>query len=211
MKTSVTVSTSLRSWKERYQGKLTQLYLFTAAQLQTNRGMIFMHEGSYNGHERWAPLKLRDGQPLRDRGTLMKSIGPISKVKSGVVRPSHNKGTIVRYGSDKVTIGTTLAYAKLMNDGGVIIPKKGKVLWIPLPEGKRANADVTSVTKGMKKSGAKKGSMSGAPIVRLPNGKFFMLAKKVTIPPRPFDKMNAQDKEEIHTALTRECARVLNE
>lgn len=209
--TEVSVTSSIKGWAERFRGKLTQLYLFTAAQIQTNRGMLFMTSGSYNGHETWPGLKLRDGQPLRDRGTLMKSIGPLTQKTATGMRPAFNKGSIVRYGADQVTVGTDLKYARLMNDGGTITPKKGKLLWIPLPEGKRANDTVTKTTKGMKKSGAKKGSMNGAPIVRLKNGKFFMLAKKVVVPPRPFDKLNDADKAEITTALTNEVARCLKE
>ena len=212
MKTEVSVTSTITGWAGRFRGKLTQLYLFTAAQMQTNRGMLFIHSGSYNGHEVWPKLKLRDGQPLRDHGTLMQSIGPQLKMKNGV-RPVVNKGTILRYGSDKVTIGTDLKYARLMNDGGTIVPKNGKVLWIPLPEGKRAQEHVIKATKGIRKGKSRQSPehLGGAPIVRLKNGKFFMLAKKVVVPPRPFDKLNAQDKAEIKEALTNEVARCLNE
>lgn len=201
MKTEVSVTSSLSRWRDAFRGRLTQLYLFAAAQLQTNRGMLFLHEGAWNGHDRWKPLRLRDGQPLKDRGTLSQSIGPIRRSDSGV-RPAYNRGTIVSYGADKVTVGTSLKYARLMNDGGTIVPKKGKVLWIPLPS-------KTSATKEVNQA-KKHGHLNGAPIVRLANGKFFMLAKKVKVPPRPFDKLNSKDQEELRTAMTNEVARCLN-
>lgn len=207
MKTSVTVQTKLGEWSQKYRGALTQLYLFVAAQMQTNRGMLFMHSGVYNGHEKWAPLKLRAGQPLKDRGTLSQSIGPIQRKNSGV-QPRYEKGSIVRFGGDKVTVGTNLKYARLMNDGGTIVPKNGKLLWIPLPQGNKATEEVKSLTKGQRKGTTK--SSGHAPIVRLKNGKFFMLAKKVVVPPRNFEKWNQSDKRELEIALTNEVARVLN-
>jgi phage gpG-like protein len=214
---SVHVTHGFDRWKTAFKGQLTQLYLFVAAQMQTNRGWLFISEGAYNGHEKWAPLKLRAGKILRDKGTLMNSMGPMKMSGKGI-RPLYGQGTIVRYGADRVTIGTSLAKARLLNDGGVITPKKGKLLWIPLPKGKSQNEQV----KLAKKKAGRKGrgslgtlrgggwsSEGGAPIVRLKNGKWFMLAKKVTIPARPFDTWTKEDEDELKSALTEEVARVL--
>lgn len=202
---SVHVTMGFDRWKTAFKGKLEQLYLFTAAQMQTNRGWLFIHEGAYNGHEKWAPLRLRAGKILRDKGDLMNSIGPL-KLNGKGVKPAYGNGTIVRYGADKVTIGTSLAKARILNDGGTIVPKNGKLLWIPLPAGKSRNELVKSATKGR---GKKKGNIGGAPIVRLKNGKWFMLAKKIVIPARPFDTWTKDDQDEITFALTEEVARVL--
>lgn len=213
--TEVTVSSSIPRWAQRFRALLPQLNAFLAAQMQTNRGFLFLHSGSYNGHEAWKPPKLRDGQPLRDKGTLMKSIGPITRAKTGRVQPIRNEGTFVKYGLNYVTVGTTLKKARILNDGGVIVPKKKKLLWIPLSTNKnRASEAVTKAIakhKHNKKAGNRgQVTLGGAPIVRLPNGKFFMLAKKVVIPPRPFDKVTKQDRDEIAFALTEEVSRCLN-
>ncbi len=56
---------------------------------------------------RWAPLKVRHGQPLRDKGHLMISID-------------------YRVDGDGVEIGTNLSYAPVHQFGAVIEPKPGK-------------------------------------------------------------------------------------
>lgn len=207
--TTVTVRSNIKSWAARYKNQLNQLYLFTAAQMQTNRGMLFLYSGNYNGHETWKAPRLRDGKPLRDRGTLQKSIGPITRAKTGIVKPSWNEGTIIRFSGDTVTIGTSLKKAEILNKGGTILPKKGRFLWIPLTGNKKSQTEeVAAAMKEHKKTG--KASLGHAPIVRLKNGKFFMLAKKVVIPPRRFDIFNQNDKDELTAALTNETARVLN-
>ena len=86
------------------------------ASVQTNRGMLFANEGSYNGHERWAPLKHRNGQILADTGTLKNSIAP--SLPDGNPGP---QGYIVATGGlqDKaVVVGTRVAYAAIHNYGG---------------------------------------------------------------------------------------------
>lgn len=99
-----------------------------AATMQTNRAMLFDQEGGYNGHERWAPLRLRSGMALSNRGNLRKSIAPRGAV--GVPGP----GGIVEFVGDTVTIGTKLAYAAMMNwgttglPGGVLRPVRAKAL-----------------------------------------------------------------------------------
>lgn len=110
---------------ERHQKEID---LFIAATMQTNRGMLFDAEGAANGHKKWAPLKSRDGMILSKTGKLRQSLAP-----SGA---SGRPGTdgIVRFTGNKITIGTRVAYAKMMNygtaglPGGVLVPKNSKVL-----------------------------------------------------------------------------------
>lgn len=66
--------------------------------------------------ERWKPLKLRDGKPLRDTGRLMNSID-------------------FRASSDEAVIGTNVKYAAVQNFGATIKPKKGKYLKFKGPDG----------------------------------------------------------------------------
>ena len=91
-----------------------------AAVLQTQRAMIFDDSGEYNGRSGWEPLKSRNGQPLKDRGTLSRSIGPAN---DGIT-PGYATGSIVRLSDSIVTIGTNIAYAAVHDQGAVIYPKK---------------------------------------------------------------------------------------
>lgn len=116
---------------EKLRRKVQEVYVFMAATMQTNRGMLFDQEGAYNGHPKWAPLKFRQGQILSDRGTLRKSLAPVPSL--GV------PGTdgIVMIAPDNITIGTKLYYAAMMNwgttglSGGVLKPVRAKALKIP--------------------------------------------------------------------------------
>jgi phage gpG-like protein len=156
-----------------------EINLFLASALQFNRGMLFDREGNYNGHEPWAPLKFRNGQILKDTGTLSQSMAP--KNNTGTPGP-HG---IVRIGSGVVTIGTNLHYAWLMNwgtskmSGGVLKATSAQALKIPLPKGKGA-------TKGAKKA-------SG--------GRDFMFRKSVKIPARRFDNFTTEDRIELAEAV----------
>ena len=96
-----------------------------AATLQTQRAMIFDREGAYNGREKWKPLKCRDGQILSKRGTLRKSIGPMP---AGPTTPGFATGSIVRYATGIVTIGTNIRYAHVHEKGAVIVPVNKKAL-----------------------------------------------------------------------------------
>lgn len=98
---------------EKYKDFHQAMMLELASVMQTNRGMIFNTSGTYNGRPGWAALKVRiGGMPLKDTGTLSRSIGPFANGK-----PVSNAGTILETRPDLVTVGTNLHYARLMNDG----------------------------------------------------------------------------------------------
>lgn len=172
-----------------------------AATIQTNRKFLFDSEGSYNGHEKWAPLKFRRGMALSDTGALRNSMAPPAATKD---RPAKAQGTIVRYSGGienaTVLVGTSLAYAPIHNYGGVIRPKNKPVLWIPLP----AHKDATKFARGLR-SGKIKG-----PVIVEYKGKIFLLAKKVTIPARPFgqEAWNEHDSDEVAKALESVLAKI---
>jgi phage gpG-like protein len=101
---------------------------FLAASMQTNRALLFDHEGAYSGHKKWAPLKLRSGKILSKRGNLRRSIGP----PNDGVRPVQSDNGIIEYRNGIVKIGSNLAYASVQNDGAVIKAKSAKALKIPI-------------------------------------------------------------------------------
>jgi phage gpG-like protein len=125
-------------WAGKLKRKEKQLQLFIAAQIQFNRGMLFDHEGAWNGRSRWPGLTFRNGQILSKRGTLRKSIAPFNA--KGTPGPDG----IVQFAGDTITVGTKLMFARMMNDGtakmpgGVLRPVRAKALKIPIPEGKSA-------------------------------------------------------------------------
>lgn len=137
---AITVDFDLKfpDWSEKLRRRINDLQDVILATMQTNRGMLFDREGSHNGHEKWAPLKLRDGQILSDRGTLRKSIAPRNDGQTPRVSP----GGIVKFQGDMAVIGTTLKYAAMMNwgttglPGGVLRPVKAKALKFPGKNGK---------------------------------------------------------------------------
>jgi phage gpG-like protein len=135
-------------WKGKLLAQEERLNLFAAAQIQANRGMLFDTEGAHNGHKKWAPLQLRNGQILSKRGTLRKSIAPSNP------KGSPGSDGIVRFTSDAIVVGTTLGYARMMNDGtakmpgGVLRAKNAKALRIPLPAGDWANDKARSLRAG---------------------------------------------------------------
>ncbi len=123
---------------KRFKDQQREIMLVLAASMQTNRAMMFDRDGADNGKPEWAPLKIRKGRPLQDTGTLRKSFAPQNDGKTPVIGPDG----IVRIEGTKVTVGTKLAYAPMMNDGttkmpgGVLRPVKAKALKIPLGGGK---------------------------------------------------------------------------
>lgn len=194
----------------KLRGKETEILLFVAANLQTNRGLMF-DETNAGRPTPWAPLKYRMGQALSLTGTLRKSW-------QGNLRGGATTDGIVRMTGDNVAIGTTLAYAPIHNTGGVILPKNKPMLWIPLPNGSAKSANAPNKhTKALiknskeerraKKAGEPK-KASGPPIVYY-KGKYFLLAKKVTIPRRPMDEWTEADQLEMETALMNKLSEVL--
>lgn len=190
-------------WAARLRAAEEELNLFQAAQIQFNRGMLFDTEGRYNGHEPWEPLRFRAGMILSKRGTLRKSIAPTNP--NGFAGP----GGLVRFTSDEIQVGTTLLYARLMNDGtekmpgGVLRPKRAKALRIPLPEGKSALPAAKELAKKTKRRK-----------VARPGGGFemkkFIFRKWVRIPARNFTSWNDADQEELSMATLDKVIQVLN-
>lgn len=150
----------------RVKSKLNKIYLGIAASIQTNRAELFYNEGSYNGHKKWAPLKFRSGMILQKSGNLRRSMAPDNP--KGLA----GQDGIVRFEPDKVTVGTKLFYAAMMNfgttkmPGGVLKPVKAKALKIPV-QGR---------------------------------GKF-IFRKSVKIPARRFDEWTADDQIEIEATV----------
>lgn len=161
---------------ERLKHMMPEVALVLAAAMQTNRAMMFDKDGADNGKQKWAPLVLRSGRPLQDRGTLRQSFAPANDG----LRPAHGKDGIVRTSGQEATIGTSLFYAHVMNDGtakmpgGVIKAKKAKALKIPMQGGK------------------------------------FMFRKSVKIPPRRMDEITDLDKQEWADTLSNFLAARLN-
>lgn len=97
-----------------------------ASTIQTQVGMRFDAEGSHNGHEKWAPLKSRQGQILSLSGDLRKSVSPLQA--DGNPGP----GGFVNFSGDVVNllteVGTKLIYAGVHNNGATIRPKNKKSL-----------------------------------------------------------------------------------
>ena len=122
--TEVKIDFKSPPWKKYAAQLKAQIPGVLAATMQTQRAMIFDSEGKYNGRQGWKPLKCRDGQILKDTGTLSKSIGPMN---TGIT-PGMATGSIVRYQKELVTIGTNIAYAHVQNEGATIVPVKAKAL-----------------------------------------------------------------------------------
>lgn len=173
-------------WHEKILRSKTEINLFIAAQIQTNRGMMFDAEGADNGKKKWAPLKFRNGMILSRTGTLRKSWAPD--------HPNGRAGPdgIVKFKDDIVLVGTKVAYARMMNDGttkmpgGVLRAKNAKALIIPINNG--------VVAKGVTKIG----------------GQNVIFRKSVRIPARPMDDWTQEDEAEISAALTNKIIEVLN-
>jgi phage gpG-like protein len=172
---------------ETFKVHQNEIMLVLAAAMQTNRAMMFDKEGADNGKPKWAPLKFRRGRILQDTGTLRKSFAPPNDGN----KPGHGPGSVVRITGENATIGTSLGYARLMNDGttkmpgGVLRPVNAQALKIPINPGELAKMQGT-------KSRAVKHDMGA---VRIDN-KNFIFRKWVKIPARPMDEITAQDEQE---------------
>ncbi len=142
----IEISFTFPDWAERIKAHEAELDLFTAAMVQTNRGLLFDAEGGRNGHKKWVPLRLRSGQILSNRGALRQSIAPFNP------RGQPGPDGIVKFAGDVIVMGTRLGYARMMNDGttkmpgGVLRPRNAKALKIPLPAG----ASATQTTRKLR-------------------------------------------------------------
>ncbi len=165
----------------RFKKHQREIMLVLAASMQTNRAMMFNADGADNGKKKWDPLVLRTGRPLQLTGALRKSWAPGNDGKT----PGHALGSIVKIGPAEVSIGTNLAYARMMNDGttkmpgGVLRAKNAQALKIPLPSG------------------------------MLENGQKFMFRKSVRIPARPMDTLTKQDEKEFSVTMANYIAEIL--
>lgn len=83
--------------------------------LLTRIQLTFRQSTAPNG-SRWAPLKVRNGQPLRDTGRLYASI-------------------TMKREEREVVVGTNVQYARVHQFGAVIRPKRGKFLRFPAGDG----------------------------------------------------------------------------
>lgn len=213
MGSDVKVTWKFPNLAKAYRASENDILLFIAAMLQTNRGMMF--DTSNAGRTPWPKPLLRRGQPLSQRGPLRQSFGPANDGK----QPARNPGGIVRMNSNVVTIGTSLKYAPVLNEGAIIYPRKGKWLWIPLPDGAANSSNApTPLAKSLRKaSGRRKKdngwkwtkTQGGALVVKAPSGKVFLLAKKANIPRRPMDEWVESDQRELEEALRNKLAQVL--
>lgn len=168
-------------WQKRLKRAEDRINRFIAAGIQTNRGMMFDAEGGFNGHDKWAPLKCRDGQILSKTGTLRKSISPSKAGKQlGVAGPDgfvQTTGNLIR---KTTVVGTRVAYAAMMNWGTTGLP--GGVLRPKSDDG----------------------------VLRFKCGNAWVFAKEVTIPARHFDEWNEADAADLEAGLTELIAGILN-
>lgn len=210
----------------KYARAKNELMLFTAAQIQTNRGMLFDANGARNGGVLWPQPMLRVGQPLGARGTLRKSLGANGKA---------GPGGVVRFTGTKVAVGSSLIYAAMMNfgteglPGGVLRAKDGKSLRIPIPAGKRATETAQEIRKSInvttkierKQRAGKELTDDERELLRHRTGRVevnkitgknehVIYRKWVKIPARRFDQLTEKDVHEIGTALANKLAEVLN-
>lgn len=132
----VSINFKMPKYLQILQMAESRIERFIAAQIQTNRGMMFDQEGAHNGHPRWAPLRVRQGQILSDKGVLRKSLAP----PNATGYPGANGDVVFRGGlaSKNVSVVTKLKYAAMMNygteglPGGVLRPRTKKVLRFPV-------------------------------------------------------------------------------
>lgn len=193
---SVQIKMQFPPLAQRLQSQKRNMLVFLAAQMQTNRGLLFQAEGGRNGNKRWKPPLLRKGMALSDTGTLRKSLAP----GTGYAGP----GGVVRMSGTHVEIGTTIAYAPIVNFGGTFTAPPGRPFKIPLPSGKNATDYAKAMRKAIvadnrlrKKNGLK------------PRPTDFIFRMKITIPERRFDIMTAQDQKEISRAYEAKLRQVM--
>jgi phage gpG-like protein len=130
-KAEVSVQWDFPDYLKAFQASKHRIEQTIASTIQFQVGMRFEHEGAYNGHDHWAPLKMRQGQILSLTGTLRKSIAPPSADgKAG------EDGFVTAEGPIEnllVEVGTKLIYASTHDRGATIVPRRKRALkyWNP--------------------------------------------------------------------------------
>jgi len=113
------ITWSMPDLERRVRQKMPEMLNLIIATLQTQRAMIFDAEGAYNGRQAWKKSKRAEktgGQTLSKSGELRRSIGPSN---SGIT-PGRSKGTIIEIEGTRVTLGSSLVYAAIQNNGGIV-------------------------------------------------------------------------------------------
>jgi phage gpG-like protein len=118
------------SLAKRLARPLTPLFKIFSVLISNDAKINFDTSSTPDGTA-WTKLKFpraRGGDvPLRDRGLLMASM------------VGRGSGAVVRITGVQLEQGTNLEYARIQNEGGTVVPVKGKYLAIPLtPEAARA-------------------------------------------------------------------------
>lgn len=172
----VKIDLKIPDLSEVFRRHQTEIMQGLAATMQANRSMMFDKDGADNGKEKWAPLVLRKGgRPLQKSGTLRKSWGPQNDGK----KPVQERGSVIRFEGEKVTIGSNLLYAGMMNDGttkmpgGKLVPVRALALKIPLEDGS------------------------------------FMFRRSVKIPARTMNEITSEDAKEFSESMARHIAEIL--
>ena len=126
----VTIDFKFPNLLENFKSQFKNVLIGMASDVQTNRGLLFDGEGAFNGHEKWKDLASGKNKKILKNGLQARQI----LRKSGVLRlslaPSNPDGTPGQNGYIKVEgdyknvvmkVGTLVAYAKIHNEGGVIM------------------------------------------------------------------------------------------
>lgn len=125
-KASIEVKMTFPKLLKAFEDAHERIVQTIASTVQTQVGMRFDNEGAYNGHPKWEPLKMRQGQILSLTGTLRKSIAPTeADGKPGIdgfVRSSGLPDSML------VEVGTKLIYASTHDNGAVIRPVNKRAL-----------------------------------------------------------------------------------
>ena len=160
---------------------MTEIHQRIAARLYTNTRMRFRTGTDPEGTP-WRKPKWRQGQPLRDTGTLLQSI--------------HTKSS-----SAFAAVGTNMEYARIHQFGGVVKPKTAKCLAIPWsPEARQtgyARRFPRKLTLVWPK-GSKSGWLVESGGSRRKHTKLhYLLRLQATIPERPFLGISSDDRTDV--------------
>lgn len=178
-----------------------QIVEVLAAAMQTNRAMMFDKDGADNGKKKWKDPVFRQGRPLQASGDLRRSMAPMNDGR----KPGYTPNGVLKLQGNAVTIGSTLIYAKLMNDGtvnlpgGVLKPVNAMALKIPLPAGKSATDAGKKASKGAHNITDQFG-----------NKERVLFRKSVRIPARRMNEITMADEKEWADTLANYIAEILN-